>query len=268
MTESTVFDLRSALRFLDGHVNLEAAAGRIHGLSLEAMRGLVGVMGEPQVDVRTVHITGTNGKGSVSAMISGLLVSAGLRVGGDSSPHVDTVRASDGLLRLRRGGLARISGEMTPPSSSRGVGGADRVRRNCCRPRLAKQWKQRTAFARLRGVQQQRRSTGAGRGRSSSSSIGSMLEPRSRSRRGDRFMVYVQCDICAVRVDHGASGNLIYRLSGAPNAANASEASRADSCSRLRRSGGSLRAAAASGQGMPGNRESAEPWPYAAKASK
>ncbi|GIT00620.1 MAG: hypothetical protein CM1200mP26_23320 [Acidimicrobiales bacterium] len=29
MTESTVFDLRSALRFLDGHVNLEAAAGRI-----------------------------------------------------------------------------------------------------------------------------------------------------------------------------------------------------------------------------------------------
>jgi hypothetical protein len=83
--------------------------------------------------------------------------------------------------------------EMTPPSSSRGVGGAERVRRNCCRPRRARQWKHRTAFARLRGVQQQRRSTGAGRGRSSSSSIGSMLEPRSRSRRGDRFMVYVQC---------------------------------------------------------------------------
>ena len=135
--------------------------------------------------------------------------------------------------------------EMTPPSSSRGVGGAERVRRNCCRPRRARQWKHRTAFARLRGVQQQRRSTGAGRGRSSSSSIGSMFEPRSRSRRGDRFMVYVQCDICAVRVDHGASGNLIYRLSGAPNAANASEASRADSCSRLQRSGGSLRAATA-----------------------
>ena len=92
MTEPTVHDLRSALRFLNGHVNLEAAAGRIHGLSLEAMRGLVGVMGDPQVDVRTVHVTGTNGKGSVSAMISGLLVAAGLRVGGYSSPHVDTVR--------------------------------------------------------------------------------------------------------------------------------------------------------------------------------
>ena len=101
--------------------------------------------------------------------------------------HVDTVRASEGLLRLRRGGLARISGEMTPPSSSRGVGGAERVRRNCCRPRRAKQWKQRTAFARLRGVQQQRRSTGAGRGRSSSSSIGSMFRVRARAR-GERFI--------------------------------------------------------------------------------
>jgi len=62
-------------------------------------------------------------------------------------------------------------------------------------PRLAKQWKQRTAFARLRGVQQQRRSTGAGRGRSSSSSMGSMLEPRSR--RGERFIF-----LCAVRATH------------------------------------------------------------------
>ena len=92
MTETTVHDLRSALRFLDRHVNLEAAAGRIHGLSLDAMRGLVSVMGQPQLDVRTVHVTGTNGKGSVSAMVSSLLVAAGLRVGGYSSPHVDTVR--------------------------------------------------------------------------------------------------------------------------------------------------------------------------------
>ncbi len=92
MTETTVHDLRSALRFLDRHVNLEAAAGRIQGLSLDAIRGLVGVMGQPQVDVRTVHVTGTNGKGSVSAMVSALLVAAGLRVGGYFSPHVDTVR--------------------------------------------------------------------------------------------------------------------------------------------------------------------------------
>ncbi len=92
MTELTVQDMRSAQRFLDRHVNLEANAGRIRGLSLDAMRGLVGVMGDPQVDVRTVHVTGTNGKGSTSAMVSSLLTAAGLSVGGYSSPHVDTVR--------------------------------------------------------------------------------------------------------------------------------------------------------------------------------
>ena len=73
MTDDNVHDLPSALRFLDRHVNLEAAAGRIHGLSLDAMRGLTDVMGRPQLDVRTVHVTGTNGKGSVSAMVSSLL---------------------------------------------------------------------------------------------------------------------------------------------------------------------------------------------------
>ena len=87
-----VDDYSGALRFLDQFVNLEASAGRIHGLSLDAMSGLVRAMGDPQYDVRTVHVTGTNGKGSVSAMVSALLGAAGLRVGAYTSPHVDTVR--------------------------------------------------------------------------------------------------------------------------------------------------------------------------------
>jgi hypothetical protein len=103
-------------------------------------------------------------------------------------PASETGLVCRGLVcRLRRGGLASTNGDRTPPSSSRGVGGADRARLNCCRPRRARQWKQRIAFARLRGVQQQRRSMDAGRGRSMSSSIGSML--CSRSRRGVRCIV-------------------------------------------------------------------------------
>ena len=177
---------------------------------------------------------------------------------------------------MRRGGLAIISGEMTPPSSSRGVGGADRVRRNCCRPRRARQWKQRTALARLRGVQQQRRSTGAGRGRSRSSSMGSMLGPRSRLRRGERFI------LCTVRAGHSVGKISAPRpitarrengLSGAPNAANASKASRADS------HGQALPSATLWWTPPPRGgerqvwpeikecRESAEPWLYAAKIS-
>ena len=97
-------DYRGALRFLGRFVNLEASAGRIHGLSLDAMRGLVGAMGDPQHDVRTLHVTGTNGKGSVSAMVSALLGAAGLRVGGYTSPHVDTVREmfDDRFVRMWR----------------------------------------------------------------------------------------------------------------------------------------------------------------------
>ena len=45
-----VDDYQGALRFLGRFVNLEASAGRIHGLSLDAMRGFVGAMGDPQHD--------------------------------------------------------------------------------------------------------------------------------------------------------------------------------------------------------------------------
>lgn len=85
-------DYLEALKFLDQHVNHEATAGRIHGLSLDAMRGLVQIMGDPQSDFQSIHITGTNGKGSVSTMTSSLLKAAGLKVGTYCSPHVDTVR--------------------------------------------------------------------------------------------------------------------------------------------------------------------------------
>lgn len=85
-------EFRDALDFLDGYVNLEATAGRIHGLSLDSIRGLVASMGDPQIDLPSIHVTGTNGKGSVAAMASALLASAGLRVGSYTSPHVDTIR--------------------------------------------------------------------------------------------------------------------------------------------------------------------------------
>lgn len=85
-------DYPSALAFLDRHVNLEATAGRVHGLSLEAMRRLVATMGDPHQDLRAIHLTGTNGKGSTAAITASLLRALGLRVGTYNSPHVDTVR--------------------------------------------------------------------------------------------------------------------------------------------------------------------------------
>ncbi|SLM48817.1 Bifunctional protein FolC: Folylpolyglutamate synthase and Dihydrofolate synthase [Nitrospira japonica] len=61
-----------------------------HGikLGLETMTALARRLGEPQRRYRSLHIGGTNGKGSTAAMVAGILQSAGYRVGLYTSPHL------------------------------------------------------------------------------------------------------------------------------------------------------------------------------------
>lgn len=84
-------DMRAALKFLDAHINREATAGRIAGLSLDPMRALLDVLGDPQTAYPIVHVTGTNGKGSTVRMVSTLLRAADLSVGTYTSPHLSSV---------------------------------------------------------------------------------------------------------------------------------------------------------------------------------
>lgn len=58
------------------------------GFRLEPMRQVMDALGNPQDSYRTVHVAGTNGKGSVSAMIASGLGSAGYKVGLNISPHL------------------------------------------------------------------------------------------------------------------------------------------------------------------------------------
>jgi dihydrofolate synthase/folylpolyglutamate synthase len=60
--------------------------------SLDAIRSLMDLMGEPQRAFPVVHITGTNGKTSTSRMIERLLRELGLRTGRFTSPHLTDVR--------------------------------------------------------------------------------------------------------------------------------------------------------------------------------
>lgn len=83
--------LAHALSWLDGHVNLEATAGDTDGLSLVSMRELLAALGDPQTDYPAVHVTGTNGKGSVAALVAALAGEWGMRVGAYTSPHVECV---------------------------------------------------------------------------------------------------------------------------------------------------------------------------------
>ena len=80
-----------ALRYLDRHINLEARAGYFEDLSLNSMEKLMELSGDPNKAFRSIHVTGTNGKGSTATMIARLLQAQGLRVGRYSSPHLASI---------------------------------------------------------------------------------------------------------------------------------------------------------------------------------
>lgn len=74
---------------LDDHLHALYRLRRfgIH-LGLTSIRRLMRGLGNPQDRYRVVHVAGTNGKGSVAAMVSSILVQTGLRVGLYTSPHL------------------------------------------------------------------------------------------------------------------------------------------------------------------------------------
>lgn len=55
---------------------------------LRRTRGMLHAVGRPHMAYRSVHVGGTNGKGSVAAMIASVLSAAGQRVGLYTSPHL------------------------------------------------------------------------------------------------------------------------------------------------------------------------------------
>ena len=56
--------------------------------SLEVMEALVQTLDHPERSCATVHVAGTNGKGSVCAMIESVLRASGLKTGLYTSPHL------------------------------------------------------------------------------------------------------------------------------------------------------------------------------------
>lgn len=62
-----------------------------HGtrLSLDNMKKILTLLGDPHKNIRFIHVAGTNGKGSTSSFISSILMAAGYRVGLYTSPHLN-----------------------------------------------------------------------------------------------------------------------------------------------------------------------------------
>ena len=57
-------------------------------LGMERIEDLLKELNNPEQKVRTIHVTGTNGKGSVTSMITNILLVSGLKVGKFTSPHL------------------------------------------------------------------------------------------------------------------------------------------------------------------------------------
>ena len=85
-------------------------------LGLRRIRAVLDALGRPQNRCRFVHVAGTNGKGSVCAMIESGLRAAGLRTGLFTSPHL-----AEPTERIRIGG--------EPVSAARFAAAFDRVHR-------------------------------------------------------------------------------------------------------------------------------------------
>ena len=73
-----------ALRFLESLTAFGIRPG------LERIEKILTALGNPQEKYATVHVTGTNGKGSVSAMLAEILKADGRRVGLFTSPHLES----------------------------------------------------------------------------------------------------------------------------------------------------------------------------------
>jgi dihydrofolate synthase/folylpolyglutamate synthase len=85
-------------------------------LGLENTRKLAALAGNPQDQLRFIHVAGTNGKGSTCAMLESIYRAAGLRVGLFTSPHLVSFRERIQINRalISEAEVIRIVSEMQP----------------------------------------------------------------------------------------------------------------------------------------------------------
>ena len=88
-------DYSQAEEYILGFTDYEKIPGILYtsaNYDLRRMDELLQPLGNPQLTAKTVHIAGTKGKGSTSAMITEVLTTSGYRTGLFTSPHLHTLR--------------------------------------------------------------------------------------------------------------------------------------------------------------------------------
>ena len=84
-------DVQARLREVEGQILARRPEHSIDP-SLDRIRELTGLLGDPQRSYPVIHVTGTNGKTSTARMAQTLLRARGLRTGLFTSPHLISIR--------------------------------------------------------------------------------------------------------------------------------------------------------------------------------
>jgi dihydrofolate synthase/folylpolyglutamate synthase len=104
-------DYQQAIDYLSSYTDYEVVPRLAHNAvnyDLRRVDELLSRMGNPHRRAKSVHIAGTNGKGSVAAMITAALTASGYTTGLYTSPHLHTWRE-----RIRVDGELISEGELT-----------------------------------------------------------------------------------------------------------------------------------------------------------
>ncbi len=84
-------DFNQALDYILGFADFERMPRTGAIFDLKRIEKLLARLGNPELAARTIHVTGTKGKGSTSAMTASILTKSGYRTGLYTSPHLLSV---------------------------------------------------------------------------------------------------------------------------------------------------------------------------------
>jgi len=116
-------DYQQAIDYLASYTDYEVVPRLAHNAAnydLRRVEELLSRLGNPHLRARSVHIAGTNGKGSVAAMIASVLTTAGYTTGLYTSPHLHTwrerIRVNEELISEAE--LAALVEELKPEAEA------------------------------------------------------------------------------------------------------------------------------------------------------
>ena len=79
-------------RLFNSFPSYQVVGKRAYKPGIETMKAFDAVLGHPHRNYPTIHVAGTNGKGSVSSMMAAALSACGMKVGLYTSPHLKDFR--------------------------------------------------------------------------------------------------------------------------------------------------------------------------------